>query len=431
MFQAQPDVDVVVIGGGPGGSAAAMRLAERGRSVLVLEQAQFPRFHIGESMLPYTVGLFDRLGILAAARGQGWVVKPGAEFTNDTGGFRRIDFGDQGEGRHAVTYQVERAGFDDFLLGQAGARGATVLQQAKVTEVVFDADGRATGVTYQAEGTERSVRARHVIDAGGRGSRIAKQLGLRRVNEKLRNVAIFRHYDGFDDANTPGVAGDIQIGGHDDGWLWAIPIAEDRISIGAVTPRDNLRSAEPGQLFDEHLARLPRINERLAGARPATELKVETDYTYYADTVTGPGWTLVGDSGCFVDPMFSGGVYLAMTTGVRAADTVDQLLERPEAAEQLQRDYAAFYKTGYDSYMRLVYVFYASRFDPIRMLRKAGFRLRGEPWLPRLISGDFWSSQNPIAAYLRTLSEWDTFAAFDFAYGCPIYAEDASASLAG
>jgi flavin-dependent dehydrogenase len=417
--------DVVVIGGGPAGSVAAMVLADLGRRVVLLEQRDFPRFHIGESMLPYSVGLFHKLGIHTEVEAQGYVHKHGAEFTNDDGEFRRVDFADQGAGRHPVTYQVERARFDDFLLGQAKRRGVDVRHQARVVDVVFDDNATATGVTYVLDNESRFLPARHVIDAGGRTSRIAKQLGLRRINEKLRNVAIFRHYDGFDETTGPAVAGDIQIGGHEDGWLWAIPIAADRISIGAVTPRDNLRNGDAETIFDDHLARIPRINQRLAGAKAQQDLKVETDYTYYADVVAGPAWTMVGDSGCFIDPMFSGGVYLAMTTGMRAAETAHQLImvNDPAEAASLRDAYTAFYKTGYDAYMRLVYVFYQSRFNPTRMLRRAGLRLTGDQWFARLISGDFWSPVNPIGAHLRTLREWDTFAPFDFALQCPIYAD--------
>jgi FADH2-dependent halogenase len=376
-------------------------------------------------MLPYSVGLFHKLGIAAEVEAQGFVPKHGAEFTNEEGDFRRVDFADQGEGRHPVTYQVERARFDDFLLGQARERGADVRHQARVVDVVFDAEGTATGVSYVCDGATRFLAARHVIDAGGRASRIAKQLNLRRINEKLRNVAIFRHYDGFDERNGPVEPGDIQIGGHEDGWLWAIPIAADRISIGAVTPRDNVHAGELDKIFDEHLSRLPRIVQRIAGTTGESELRVETDYTYYADVVAGPGWTMVGDSGCFIDPMFSGGVYLAMTTGMRAAETAHELLDvtDPARAEQLRESYTALYKTGYDAYMRLVYVFYENRFNPSRMLRRAGLRLSGDKWFARLISGDFWSPVNPIAAYFRTLPQWNTFAPFEFALRCPIYAD--------
>ncbi|MDC0766355.1 NAD(P)/FAD-dependent oxidoreductase [Streptomyces sp. HD] len=417
------DVDVVVIGGGPGGSVAAATLAKAGRSVLLVEQRRFPRFHIGESMLPYSMGLFERMGIADHVASQGYVIKPGAEFIVRDAVFR-IPFADQGPDRHPVTYQVERSRFDAMLLQNARDQGAMVLENASVTEVLFDDAERAEGVRFQVGGLTRTVTARHVIDAGGRSSRIAKQLGLRRINTKLRNVAVFRHYREFDDGNTPGHRGDIQIGAHQDGWVWAIPIAEDRISIGAVTARSTVRESSPEAVFDEHLSRVARIGQRLAGVVPDSGIKVETDYTYYADDVCGPGWSLVGDAGCFVDPMFSGGVFLAMATGMRAAETAAVILKDPDSAEIWQAGYANFFKTGYDTYMRLVYMYYESHFNMPSVLTPAGLGILGDPWFARLVSGDFWSKENPIAEFLRAQPRWNTFSPFSVAYGCPVYPTD-------
>jgi flavin-dependent dehydrogenase len=419
--QLPESVDVAIIGAGPGGSTAAARLARAGRSVLVLERRPFPRFHIGESMLPYSMTMLDRLEVLDRISAQGYVVKRGAEFIFPDGDFRRIAFRDQGPGRVPQTIQVERAHFDNVLAEHARDSGATVVEPANVTGLLTD-DGRVTGLRYEIDGQPRTVHARYVIDAGGRSSKIAHGFRLRRTVERLRMVAVFRHYTGLDERHNPGHEGDIQIGGHADGWLWAIPIWPDTISVGAVMPRLLLVDGSAEDLFAGHLARVPRITQRLTGAAPHTDLRVETDYCYYSDVLTGPGWFLVGDSGCFFDPIFSGGVFLAVTTATLAADGVDQILAEPDRAEEIQARYTNVYKTGWDTYARVIYAYYESQFNLGKYLKQLGVEIDGAPFV-RLLSGDFWSAANPIAKLLRANSEWDTFAPFERVYGCPVYPE--------
>ncbi len=360
---ARPEtVDAVIIGAGPAGSTAAATLAMAGRSVLVLERRRFPRFHIGESMLPYTMGLLEHLNLLDHAKTQGFPPKLGAEFVFPTGDYRRVVFADQGPGRHAETFQVERSRFDTMLADHARACGAQVIDDAFVQDLVLDGE-RVTGVRYSAGGRTRTVTA--------------------------------------------------------------------------PTPKSVMRDRRPEDVFDDHLSRVERITTRLTGTTPMyDDLRVEADYCYYADTLAGPGWFLAGDSGAFIDPIFSAGVCLAMTTAFRAARTVDQILSQPARAEELQSEYQNFYKTGYDTNARLVEAYYESEYNLGRYLRiNMGVDVRSDEagkWFTRLLSGDFWTKENAIAELLRKEERWDTFAPFERAFGCPIYAEadEAASALA-
>ncbi|MFJ8163942.1 NAD(P)/FAD-dependent oxidoreductase [Streptomyces sp. NPDC096136] len=423
---ANDTTDVIVIGGGPAGAVSATVLAKQGHNVVLLERDEFPRFHIGESLLPYMMGMFDQIGLREAVEAQGYVPKFGGEFIDPTEkkffeGVFRADFTKQGDGRYSSAFQVERARFDKMLTEQAAAAGARVLFGANVNELLMEGD-RMVGVRYEREGEQHEVRSKYVIDASGRAGRIANRFGLRKTLEKLRMVAVFRHYAGLDESHNLGVEGDIQVGAHDDGWVWAIPLSKDAISVGTVMPRDVLRGSTPEKAFEEHVGRIPRITARLTGTHPTGDLRVETDYCYHSDTVTGPGWVMVGDAGCFGDPMFSGGVLVATATAVRAAETIGAALDDPAAEDHLIDRYASFFKTGYDTYIRLIHAYYdgelvAAAADAARSTDRDTL----EKYLVRLIGGDFWSEHNPVAQEMRKRTEWDTFAPFKRVFGCPAY----------
>ncbi|MBM6406087.1 FAD-dependent oxidoreductase [Phycicoccus sp. CSK15P-2] len=411
------ETDYLVIGGGPAGSAAASVLAQAGQDVLVLEKEHFPRFHIGESLLTYAMPVLDRLGVLEEVSAAGFVVKAGAEFCRTDAEFSRVDFTEQGGGRVAQTFQVERSAFDEILLGAARRRGASVLEGAHVRRVLTE-DGRVAGVTYSRGGTSHEVRARFVIDASGRSGVITSgHLRSRSRPARGSAVAVYRHFGGVDERHNPGVEGDIQVGTHDDGWVWAIPIRADVISVGVVTTPETLRAADSRQqLFDTHLARIPRVVERLRGAEPLTEVQVEGDFTYYSDDITGPGYAVAGDAGAFTNPIFSAGVYLALVTGVRAAEAA--MAEHPTA----MAEYADFYKTGYDTYAKLVDIFYDADRRIGRVFRGAGAAATPE-FASRLFGGDFWSEDNPMTRYAREQPAEHTFTAYSTSLGCPVYPE--------
>ena len=323
--------DVVVCGGGPAGSTAAAILARAGRSVALFERERFPRFHIGESLLPCNLPLFERLGVLERLNAAGPQVKYGARFYHQgTDRTRIVRFADAFDGAPPSAFQVKRAEFDALLLDHARASGARVSEGVRVEEVLFDGE-RAVGVRVggpAGEGT-REVRARAVVDATGRDALLSRRLGGRTKDPALDRSAAFAHFSGFRRAEGP-EGGDIVVVTTADGWWWLIPFSDGTVSVDVVMPSSRFarRDGTVEALFEARVAATPEVRSLLEGNRRTGEVRAIPDYSYRTPRTSGDGFCLVGDAACFLDPVFSSGVLLAMSSGEMAAEAIGQALVR-------------------------------------------------------------------------------------------------------
>ncbi len=363
------DVDVVVVGGGPGGSTLASLVAMQGHRVVVLEKEKFPRYQIGESLLPSTVHGVCRLTGVADELAQ-------AGFTVKRGGTQRwganpepwtfsFSVSPKMSGQTSYAYQVERSKFDKILLDHARRMGADVREECSVNDVIGDAD-RISGVSYTtSDGKAGQIRAKYVVDASGNKSRIYKEVGgSRKYSEFFRSLALFGYFEGGKRLPPPN-SGNILSAAFDSGWFWYIPLTKTLTSVGAVV-RQELASkiqGDPDEALLALIAECPLISDYLRNAKRVTEgeygqLRVRKDYSYRNTKFWRPGLVLIGDAACFVDPIFSSGVHLATYSALLAARSINSVMAELVDEGSAFREFEERYRREYGVYYEFLVAFY-------------------------------------------------------------------------
>lgn len=356
------DYDIIVIGGGPAGATAGLVLARAGVSVLLVEKAEFPRFHIGESILPRCYPLIQELGLAAALERLPHLDKYGAEFCMGDDHASSVQFTfDHGLIPGSETFNIERAHLDEMLLNEARAVGVQVRQPMTIKRIVKLEEGAVSVELSDGQ----TVSGRMLLDASGHGTVVARHLGTRRSfdDPTLQKVAYFAHFD-----HVERLAGSAD--GHPsifmckEGWFWIIGLNATKTSVGFVTRPEFVRqiSIPPSRLLDWAISRCPVVRHRMRNAVGPRVNEILSDFSYRCDPLAGPGYFLVGDAGCFLDPIFSTGVTLAMMGAVQAARHTLSILKEGKSPSRARADYVRYVQGGTAIYWRLIRKYYNHSF---------------------------------------------------------------------
>ena len=360
-------LDTVIIGAGPAGSAAAALLAEQGLRVLVLEREKFPRYHIGESLLPFTCFPLKRLGLLERMRQSQFVRKYSVQFVSPSGkASQPFYFSTRYEPEVAQTWQVLRSEFDLMLMENARAKGAAVLEETTVRELIQE-DGRITGVRAQGKsGQAVEARAPMTLDCSGRDGFAPTRLGWRVREPRLNKVAVWTYYRGA--RRDPGLDAGATTVAYvpEKGWFWYIPQHRDMISVGVVAEGKYLTRGgvrEPREIFNREIEQNGWIKEHLACGAQTGSYYLTSEFSWRSRYCAADGLLVAGDAFGFLDPVFSSGVMLALKSGGLAADAIKAAIDARDFSAERFGEYGRTMREGIENMRKLVYAFYDEAFS--------------------------------------------------------------------
>ena len=366
--------EVIVVGGGPAGSTAATILAQHGHQVLLLEKAKFPRYHIGESLIPYTYFTLNRLGMIPKLKNSHFVNKYSVQFVNTRGKVSQpFYFTKHLPHEAAKTWQVVRSEFDQMLLDNAREHGVEVMEETCVRDFLTNDAGQVTGVrAVLKDGSLREFKAPMTVDASGRDALAISRYHWREPDAKLKKVALWTYYRGA--TRDPGMDEGATTVAYvpEKGWFWYIPQHNDIISVGIVAEKDYLfsDSRDHAAIFARELDKNPWVKAHCAAGVNLGEYHVTGDFSYRARHCAIDGLVLIGDAFAFLDPVFSSGVMLALTSGESAADAVHAALLADDFSAGRFTEYSRAHCQGIESMRRLVYTFYDHNFSWRKLFEK-------------------------------------------------------------
>lgn len=370
------EYDCVVIGAGPAGCTAAGLVAESGAKTLLLEREKFPRFHVGESLMPESFWPLQRLGVIERMKNSTFVRKHSVQFVTSSGKESDPFFLREHDDRESsLTWQVERADFDKMLFDRAAELGADCIDEVRVLDILFEDDDahlpinerRCTGVRIRDnDGNETEIRSKVVMDGSGQQSLIANKLGLKCVDPNLKKAAVWGYWKNARRDPGDNAGATIILHTQDkDSWVWFIPLSEEITSIGCVGDHEYLlkRGEKIDAIYTNEIAKCPGLSDRLANAERVGNANVAKEYTYSTSQHSGPGWVLIGDAFGFIDPIYSSGVYFALVTGEKAADAVIDGLKTGNLSPAQLANWCDDFKAGAKWIRKLVEAFYSKEFS--------------------------------------------------------------------